>query len=254
MSGRFLRAFPFPGAIIAAVIPLAFLIAGLVALAAGAVVLRSFGPRYRIGRLLATTPQVTVGEALQLADGNERYVAINGRIDAEEPFEDDAHRPLVFRRTRLQRRTGSSWTAFEDHREAVDFQVREGLDEIGIDSAALDTGLIVVRREAVGTADDVPDYAADTPSGTPVRLLVEQVSAVEHAIAVGVPRRVEGGVVRLTEGLGRPLIMTTLERPEAMRILAEGSTRRPLAAALFLGLGLVLVTIGFASAVIDALL
>ena len=254
MSGRFLRAFPFPGAIIAAVIPLAFLIAGLVALAAGAVVLRSFGPRYRIGRLLATTPQVSVGQALQLADGSERYVAIHGRIDAEEPFEDDAHRPLVFRRTRLERRAGSTWTAFEDHRETVDFQVREGLDEIAIDSAALDAGLIVVRREAVGIAGDVPDYAADTPSETPVRLLVEQVSAVEHAIAVGVPRRVEGGVVRLTEGLGRPLIMTTLERPEAMRILAEGSTRRPLAAALFLGAGLVLVTIGFATALVDAML
>lgn len=235
-------------------IPLAFLVAGLVALAAGAVVLRSFGPRYRIGRLLATTPQVTVAEALQLADGNPRYVAVQGRIDAEEPFEDDAHRPLVFRRTRLQRRTGSQWTAFEDHREAVDFQVREGLDEIGIDSSALDAGLVVVRREAVGTAADVKDRAGDAAPETPIRLLVEQVSAVEHAIAVGVPRRHEGGVVRLTEGLGRPLIMTTLERPEAMRILAGGSTRRPLAAALLLAFGLVLVTIGLAAALVGAVL
>ena len=239
---------------IAAVIPLAFLVAGLVALAAGAVVLRSFGPRYRIGRLLATTPLVTVAEALQLADTDPRYVAVQGRIDAEEPFEDDAHRPLVFRRTRLQRRTGSSWTAFEDHREAVDFHVREGLDEIGIDSGALEDGLIVVRREAVGTAEDIADRGGDTPPGTPIRLLVEQVSAVEHAIAVGVPQRLQGGAVRLTEGLGRPLIMTTLERPEAMRILADGSTRRPLAAALFLGLGLVLVTLGLASAVISVVL
>jgi hypothetical protein len=39
-----------------------------------------------------------------------------------------------------------------------------------------------------------------------------------------------------------------------MRILADGSTRRPLAAALFLGLGLVLVTVGLASAVVDAVL
>ena len=53
---------------IAAVIPLVFLVAGLVALAAGAVVLRTFGPRYRIGRLLATTPRVTVAEALQRLD------------------------------------------------------------------------------------------------------------------------------------------------------------------------------------------
>jgi hypothetical protein len=242
------------GAMIAAVIPLAFLTAGLVALAAGAAVLRTFGPSYRVGRLLATTPQVTVGEAIRLADGTPRYVAVEGRIDAEEPFEDDAHRPLVYRRTRLQRRNGSEWEAFEDRRETVDFLVREGLDEIGVDTEALDTGLIVVKREAVGTAADLPDHATDAPPETPVRLLVEQVSAVEHAIAVGVPRRVEGGIVRLTEGLGRPLIMTTLERPEAMRVLAEGSTRRPLAAAIFLAVGLVLVTIGLAATVVGVIL
>jgi hypothetical protein len=243
-----------PGAMIAAVIPLAFLTAGLVALAAGAVVLRTFGPRYRIGRLLATTPEVTVGEAIRLADGSPRYVAVQGRIDAEEPFEDDAHRPLVYRRTRLQRRNGSDWQAFEDRREVVDFLVREGLDEIGVDTAALDAGLIVVKREAVGTAADLPDQPADTSPETPVRLLVEQVSAVEHAIAVGVPRRVDGGGVRLTEGLGRPLIMTTLERPEAMRILANGRTRRPLAAAIFLVVGLILVTIGLAATVVGLIL
>ena len=243
-----------PGAMIAAVIPLAFLTAGLVALAAGAVVLRTFGPRYRIGRLLATTPEVTVGEAIRLADGSPRYVAVQGRIDAEEPFEDDAHRPLVYRRTRLQRRTGSEWEAFEDRRETVDFLVREGLDEIGVDTEALDAGLIVVKREAVGTAADLPDQPAETPPETPVRLLVEQVSAVEHAIAVGVPRRVEGGAVRLTEGLGRPLIMTTLERPEAMRVLADGRTGRPLAAAIFLVVGLVLVIIGLAATVVGVIL
>jgi hypothetical protein len=242
------------GAMIAAVIPLAFLTAGLVALAAGAVVLRTFGPRYRIGRLLATTPEVTVGEAIRLADGSPRYVAVRGRIDADEPFEDDAHRPLVYRRTRFQRRTGSDWEAFEDRRETVDFLVREGLDEIGVDTEALDAGLIVVKREAVGTAADLPDQPADTPPETPVRLLVEQVSAVEHAIAVGVPRRAEGGAVRLTEGLGRPLIMTTLERPEAMRVLADGRTGRPLAAAIFLVVGLVLVTIGLAAAVVGVIL
>ena len=242
------------GAKIVAVIPLAFLTAGLVVLAAGAAVLRSFGPRYRVGRLLATTPRVSVAEALRLADGSARYVAVEGRIDAEEPFEDDVHRPLVYRRTRLQRQVGSAWTAFEDNREAVDFVVREGLDEIGVDANALDSGLIVVRREAVGTAADVPDRATDTPTDTPVRLLVEQVSAVEHAIAIGVPRRDDDGAIRLTEGLGRPLIMTTLEPPEAMRILAEGSRSRPLAAALCLVIGLVLVTIGLAAAVIGAVL
>jgi hypothetical protein len=236
------------------VIPLAFLTAGLVVLAVGAAVLRSFGPSYRVGRLLATTPRVTVAEALSLADASPRYIAVQGRIDADEPFEDDVHRPLVFRRTQLQRRTGAGWVAFEDNREAVDFVVREGLDEIGIDSAALDAGLIVVRREAVGTAADIPERAGDEAPGTPVRLLVEQVSAVEHATAIGVPVRASDGAIRLTAGLGRPLIMTTLEAPEAMRILAEGSRSRPLAAALCLVIGLVLITIGLAAAVVGIVL
>jgi hypothetical protein len=243
-----------PGAMIAAVIPLAFLTAGLVALAAGAVVLRSFGPRYRIGRLLATAPRVTVAEAIQLADAPPRYVAVAGRIDAEAPFEDDAHRPLVYRRTRLEQGKGSGWTAFEDHREAVAFLVREGMDEIGIDTDALDSGLIVVRREAVGTAADVHDRAGDLPRDTLVRLRIEQVSAVEHAIAVGVPRRNTDGEVRMTEGLGRPLIITTLERSEAMRILAEGRTARPLVAAICLVAGMGLVSIGFAAAIIGVVL
>ena len=165
------------------------------------------------------------------------------------------HRPLVYRRTRLEQRTGSSgWTAFEDHREAVAFQVREGLDEIGIDTDALDSGLIVVRREAVGTAADVLDRAGDLAPDTPVRLRIEQVSAVEHAIAVGVPRRATDGEVRMTEGLGRPLIVTTLEASEAMRILADGRTRRPLLAAICLVAGLVLVSIGFAAAIIGVVL
>lgn len=242
------------GAMIAAVIPLTFVLAGLVALAAGAAVLRSFGPRYRVGRLLSTTPRVSVAEALELAAGARRYVAVRGRVDAEAPFEDDAHRPLVFRRTRLEHRAGREWLALEDRREGVEFHVREGLDAIGVDAQALDTGLIVVSRESVGTAADVPDRVpGDLPARTPVRVRIEQVSAVEHAIVVGVPMVGPNGA-HVTAGLGRPLILTTLEPPEAIRLLADGRTRRPLAAAVLLAIGLVFVTIGLAAAVVGAVL
>ena len=239
---------------IAAVIPLSFLLAGLVALAAGAAVLRTFGPRYRVGRLLSTTPRVSVAEALDLAAGDPRYVAVRGRVDADAPFEDDAHRPLVFRRTRLEHRAGREWLALEDRREAVPFQVREGLDAIDVDPDALDTGLIVVNRESVGTVADVPDRVpGELPAATPVRMRVEQVSAVDHAIVVGVPQPGPDGP-RLSAGLGRPLILTTLEPPEAIRLLADGRTRRPLAAAVLLAMGLVFVTIGLAAVVVGAVL
>ena len=98
------------------------------------------------------------------------------------------------------------------------------------------------------------DRAGDLPPDTPVRLRIEQVSAVEHAIAVGVPRRDTDGGVRMTEGLGRPLIVTTLEPSEAMRILGEGRTTRPLVAAICLAAGMGLVSIGLAAAIIGLVL
>lgn len=232
-------------------VPLVPLIAGVVALVAGVLVLRTYGPNYRIGRLLASTPEVSVAEARDVAAGPPRYVRVSGRIDAEDEFEDDAHRPLVFRRTRLQLHGDDGWTTFEDGRERVRFEVRDGLDGIVVDDAALDTGLVVVPRESVGTAADVPDRVpAGTPIESPVRLRVDQVSSVEHAIVLGVPSVDETGEPRLSAGLGRPLVLTTLEPDEAMRLLTDGSARRTLIAAGLLAGGLGLLVVGGLLAVI----
>ena len=241
------------GAIIAAVTPLILLVAGLIALVAGWLVLSSFGPRFRVGRLLASTPTVSVADALALSAGPGRYVRVSGRVDAEDEFEDDAHRPLVLRRTRLQLRDGRDWRSIEDRREAVPFSVRDGLDAIAIDADALDAGLVVIPRESVGTAGDAPDRVpAGTVPETPVRLLVEQVSSVEHAIVLGVPSPGPAGEPRMTAGLGRPLVLTTLDQDEAMRVLAGSHARRPLVAAICLAGGLVLISLALAWAVIGA--
>ena len=234
-------------------VPLVPLIAGFIALAVGVLVLRTYGPNYRVGRLLASTPEVSVAEARDLAGGPPRYVRISGRIDAEDEFEDDAHRPLVFRRTRLQVRRDGAWVTFEDGRERVQFEVRDGLEGIVIDDATLDSGLVVVPRESVGTAADVTDRApAGTPSDAPVRLRIEQVSSIEHAIVLGVPGLGETGQPQLSAGLGRPLVLTTLEPEEAMRLLTDGESRRPLVAAACLAAGLGLVVIGGIAALFGA--
>jgi hypothetical protein len=236
------------------VIPLLLVAAGLVALVAAVVTLRSFGPRYRVGRLLAATPVVTVGEARQMAErGEAAYIRVEGRIDAEDPFEDAAHRPLVLRRTRFVAREGRGWRPFEDSREAVPFEVHEGLDAIGIDAAALDDGLVVIVRESDGVASDIGERApADLPPSTPVRAIIEQVSAVDHAIVVGVPARDGEGDPTMTAGLGRPLILTTLATDEAMRVLAGGANRPRLVAACVV-VGAVLIVVGLAWAGIGAI-
>jgi hypothetical protein len=232
--------------------PLIPFVAGLATLLVGVFVLRTYGPGYRVGRLLAATRSVTIAEALALANGPARYVRVSGRIDAEDEFEDDAHRPLVFRRTRLQLLTDGTWVSFEDRRERVDFDIGEGLDAIGVDDAALDVGLVVVSRESVGTAADVADRVPPgTAPTTPVRLRIEQVSSIEHAHVLGVPSLDAAGEPRMSAGLGRPLILTTLEPDEAMRVLTGGERRRPLIAAAcmiggfgLIGLAAVLAVIG----------
>ncbi|HET7030884.1 MAG TPA: hypothetical protein VFI34_10265 [Candidatus Limnocylindrales bacterium] len=235
--------------------------AGVFALVLGGLVLRSFGPAYRIGRLLATTPQVSVAQANAIADaGERRYVRITGRIDAEDEFEDADHRPLVYRRTRLEARQGRRWVAFEDQRQTVPFTINEGLDTIGIDVDALGDGLIVVPRESVGRAADVPDRAPEgIAADTAVRARIEQISSVEHAIVVGFPAIIESGpssgpTAALTSGRGRPLILTVLEPDEAMRILAGGDASRTRLAAGLLGAGAILIGGALVWALITALL
>ena len=233
--------------------PLIPLVAGLATLLVGVFVLRTYGPGYRVGRLLAATRSVTIEEALALANGPARYVRVSGRIDAEDEFEDDAHRPLVFRRTRLQLLTDGTWVSFEDRRERVDFDIGEGLDAIGVDDAALDVGLVVVSRESVGTAADVADRVPPgTAPTTPVRLRIEQVSSIELAHVLGVPSLDAAGEPRMSAGLGRPLILTTLEPDEAMRVLTGGERRRPLIAAVCMIGGFGLIGLAALLAVIGA--
>jgi hypothetical protein len=228
------------------VIPVALLVAGLAALGGAVVVLRTFGPGYRLGRLLATTPLVPVADAVSLARaGVTDYVRIDGRVDAEDEFEDEHHRPLVFRRRRLEVRRAGAWQTLDDAREAVRFEIRDGLEGIVVDTDALGPGLVVIPREAVGTAADVSARVpADLPPGTPARLLVEQVSSVEHAIVLGVPEVGPDGTIRITAGRGRPLVLTTLDRPEAMRLLAGGRRARPAVAGALLVGGFALLALG----------
>jgi hypothetical protein len=233
--------------------PLLLVTAGVIAASGGVALLLSFGSRFRVGRLLAATPLVSVDEAIRIAQGDSpRYVRVDGRLDSADDFPDEHERPLVYRRRRLQLRRSSRWQSLDEQVEAVPFEIREGLSAIAIDHAALAHGLVVLPRESLGTAGEIPDRVpAGTPPAVPARLRVEQVSSIEHAVVLGVPVRVDGGV-RISAGLGRPLILTTLEVPEAIRILGEGRGR-PLAVVLLVAGGMGAAVIGLAWAVITAL-
>jgi hypothetical protein len=239
------------------VAPLLLIGIGVFALLAGGTLLASLGAGMRVGRLIAGTARVPLADLAREAElERPRYVAIEGRIDSEDEFEDAAHRPLVFRRTLVQLRgrgARRAWRTVDESREAVPFSIADASGSAALDPADLDVGLVVIPREAMGVAADVPDRVPDgTPPDAPVRIRIQQVSSVEHATVLGVPERTDGGV-RLRPGDGRPLVLTTLEQPEAMRILADGRQPRiRLAVVLLAGgagltiLGIIAVALGVA--------
>ncbi len=239
-------------------IPLALVVAGFVALAAGWVLLRRMGPGARIGQILAATPLVPVSRAKELADrGDIRYVAVAGRVDSAEEFEDENQRPLVYRRTRLELRAGRRWTSFEDVRKVAPFGISEGLDRIAVDGDALADGLVVVSRESVGTAADLEGIADRVPPGTrpetPARVRIELLTSVDHARVLGVPTvDPERGTI-MRPGMGRPLVVTNLEPAEAMRLLGAGRRGTTRAISVLLGGGTAAIMAGVAWAVVDAL-
>ncbi|HEY3523701.1 MAG TPA: hypothetical protein VGK63_08350 [Candidatus Limnocylindrales bacterium] len=210
----------------------------------------SFGDRLRVGRLLAGTRRVALADLPALAHSEPApYVRVEGRVDSDDAFEDVARRPLVFRRTRVQVRNRLGWRTVDEGRESVPFSLADAGGEAAIDPSDLGVGLVVIAREASGVAADIADRVPpETPPDTPVRVRIDQVSAVEHAVALGVPRTGPAGVT-LGPGAGRPLVLTTLEQPEAMRILADGRQLLIRVAVALFVVGAGLIAVGFLAAV-----
>jgi hypothetical protein len=254
---RFLRVVCCPALLPSpAVSPLAVIAVGLVAIAVGTLLLRSYGPRMRVGRLLAVTPPVGVGAARAIgAAGHRRYVRVDGRLDADEAFPDENERPLVYRRRRLETRRGREWRLLDERLESVPFRIGEGLEQVDVDAGALDVGLVTLVRESVGTVEEAggalePHVRATLAPGAVIRLRIEQLSSVEHATVLGMPVQMPDGRVTLTAGTGRPLVVSTLERDEAMRVLGEGGRARPVAAAVALAGGMVGLLVGLVWALV----
>ena len=120
VSGRFLRAFSCPARIIAAVTPLVLILLGLALLGAGFLVLRSFGPRYRVGRLLAATPSVSDRRGARARPTVRR--ATSGSPAASTPRTSSRTTPTGRSSCAApgsSAASGSAWEVVDEHREAV---------------------------------------------------------------------------------------------------------------------------------------
>ena len=244
---------------------------GVLLLASGALLIalsiwssRRGGTRTRAARLMAGVAPVTPREALLIGDGH--YLAVSGNIDAAEAFEDESHRPLVYRRERVVIADGSAWREIERAVRSVPFVISDGAHSVAIDAAQLGDGLVVIERQWDGSVTELAaahrDYqdpesaalVAQLASAAPTtgaRVILEQISTLDRGTAAGLLR--DGALT--TGGAGQPLVLTTLDRREALRILGSGQ-RASLAAGLLTLLlliaGLLLFVIGSAALLSEA--
>ncbi len=237
---------------------------GAALMVVGLLLSRRTDVRTRAGQLLAGLSPISPTEALRLAalrGESAPYLAIKGSIDAPEIFEDEHHRPLVFRRERVSIADDQGWRVIDDAVRSLPFVISDASSAINIVTADLADGLVVVERRWEGsvaelhaagreyqspeTAGLVAAIAASDPTRG-ARVGLEQISNLDRATAAG--QLVDG---ELRAGAGRPLVVTTLERAEALRLLGgEGRGRlasSTLALAL-LALGLLLLLGGIALA------
>ncbi len=228
----------------------------------GLLLSRRTDARTRSGQLLAGLSPISPTEALKLAalrGDAAPYLAIKGSIDAPEIFEDENHRPLVYRREQVSIADEGGWRVIDTAERSLPFVVSDPSSSISIATADLADGLVVVERRWEGsvaelhaagreyqsseTAALVAAIAASDPTRG-ARVGLEQISNLDRATAAG--QLVDG---ELRAGAGRPLVVTTLERAEALRLLgAEGRGRlasSTLALAL-LALGVLLLIGGIA--------
>jgi hypothetical protein len=198
---------------------------------------------------MAGVAPVTPREALLIGDGH--YLAVSGNIDAAEAFEDESHRPLVYRRERVLIADGATWREIERVVRSVPFVISDGEHALAIDAAQLGDGLVVIERQWDGSVAELAaahrDYqnpesaalVAQLASAAPTagaRVILEQISTLDRGTAAGLLR---GGALT-AGGAGQPLVLTTLDRREALRILGSGQ-RASLAAGL---LTLLLLIVG----------
>lgn len=235
---------------------------GVALIVAGLLLSRRTDARTRAGQLLAGLSPISPTEALKLAalrGGAAPYLAIKGSIDAPEIFEDEHHRPLVYRRERVSVADEGGWRVIDTAERSLPFVVSDPSNSISIATADLADGLVVVERRWEGSVADlhaagreyqrpetaalVAALAASDPTRR-ARVGLEQISNLDRATAAG--QLVNG---ELRAGVGRPLVVTTLERAEALRLLGtEGRGRLATStlALAFLALGVLLLLGGIA--------
>jgi E3 ubiquitin ligase len=240
----------------------AIAVLGLLVAAASVLALRLSGADPGLARRLAGPREVRVGRLLDDKELPSRAVRAVGRVRCRDPLEMGGGERLVAFHRDVEVQVAGRWRTVERLRETRSFELWDHDGSIVIDPSAAAEPLIVIPKVWRGPPADLEEPHASAVArlaerdGAPraARAVTRTLNVTDRLLVVGLPRRDEGGRVRLDPPDERGYLISGLELDDAMRLLGGRSRRTAAAGVLAIGVAAALVTVGVVGGLLSLLL
>lgn len=236
-------------------------VAGVLVATVSLLALRGFGAQPATGRRLAGPPGARVGDLFSMEALPERPLRIAGRIRCADPLlAAEGERLVAFHRD-IEVRAGGRWRSIERVRETRSFELWDHDGSLVVDPARAAEPLIAIPTVWRGSPDELQEPHASAVArlaerhGTvsEARAVTRSINVTDRLLVLARPIRDERGRLRLEPPPGGYLI-SSLELPDAMRLLGGRHRRTTAIAIICLALAIALLAIGGIGALLSALL
>jgi hypothetical protein len=223
------------------------------------VALRLTGAQTALARRLAGPREVRVGDLLDATDLPDRPVRVAGRVRCRDPLETgDGERLVAFHRD-VEVMSGGRWRSVERLRETRSFELWDHEGSLSIDPVGAAEPLVSIPKVWRGGpgqleephASAVKRLAERHGAVTAARSVIRTIDVTDRLLVVARAVRNGDGRLRLEPPPGG-YVITTLALDDAMRLLGGRRRRLAAAAVIGIGLGVALVAIGLAGALLGA--
>lgn len=234
---------------------------GLLLVAAGAVLVRLGGAQAALARRLAGPAEVKVGRLLDATELPERPVRVVGRIRCRDPLDAGEGERLVAYHRDVEVRIGGRWRSVERMRETRSFDLWDHDGSAPVDPARAADPLITIPKVWRGDPGELEEPHASAVArlverhgpATEARAITRTINVTDRLLVVARPLRDDAGRLTLEPPDGGYLI-STLDLPDAMRLLGGRHGRLSALAVAGMGVGIAVAAIGVVGLIAVALL
>lgn len=237
------------------------LAAGLLLVAGCAALIRIGGAQASLARRLAGPAEVKVGRLLDADELPQRPVRVVGRIRCRDPLNaGDGERLVAYHRD-VEVRIGGRWRSIERLRETRSFDLWDHDGSVPVDPARAAEPLITIPKVWRGSPAELEEPHASAVArlaerhgpATEARAVTRTVNVTDRLLVIARPMHDDAGRLALEPPEGGFLV-STLDLPDAMRLLGGRHNRLSALAVAGMGVGIAVAAIGLVGLVAASLI